>query len=88
MTPAALLEHAADDPLGTTVAVDVTEVDQVDAGIERPLDDPPRFVFRRHVAEVARPETERRDLQAGAAEGSVVHVRKAPHVRVLGSLRR
>ena len=70
---AGFLQHAADDPFGLAVAVDVAQVDQVHAGVEGAFDDPACLVLGRHVAEVARAEAERRDLQAGAAEGAVLH---------------
>jgi hypothetical protein len=70
-TPA---QGLADDDLGLAVRVHVGGVDQVDAGVERALDDADALgVVGVAVApEHHRAERQRADLEAGAAEGAVL----------------
>ena len=72
---AAALERLADDLLGLAGGVDVGGVDEVDAGVERGVDDADRVVVVGVApgAEHHRAEAELRDLDAGASERAVVH---------------
>jgi hypothetical protein len=65
----------ADDLLGLAERVDVGGVDEVDAGIERGVDDADAVVVVgiAERPEHHRPETQGADLDAGAAEGAVFH---------------
>jgi hypothetical protein len=71
----ATLERLADDLLRLAAGVDVGGVDDVDPGVERPVDDAHRLVVVGGPpgAEHHRAEGERGDGDAGAAERSVVH---------------
>ena len=72
---AAAGERLADDLLRLAARVDVGGVDEVDAGVEGRVDDRDALVVVRVApgAEHHRPEAERGDLDAGAAERAVVH---------------
>src|SRR4051794_23766958 len=65
----------AHDLLGLPVGVDVGGVHEVDPRVEGAVDDPDRVVVVRVApgAEHHRAEAEGRDLDAGRAEGAVVH---------------
>jgi hypothetical protein len=67
----------ADDLLGLPPRVDVGGVDEVDARVERAVDDADRRVVVGLAprAEHHRAEAQRRDLHAGACERSLVHAR-------------
>src|SRR5690606_21400361 len=72
---AAALEGLADDLLRLAAGVDVGRVDEVDPGVERPVDDLDRVLVV-GVAERAEhhgAQRERADLDPGAAEGAVLH---------------
>src|SRR4051794_1951056 len=69
----------AHDLLGLPAGVDVGGVHEVDPRVEGAVDDPDRVVvvLVAPVAEHHRAEAEGGDLDAGAAEGAVVHGRQA-----------
>jgi hypothetical protein len=71
-------ECLADDLLRLPACVDVGRVDEVDARIERPVDDADALVVVRisPAAEHHRAEAERADLDPGACELSIVHARE------------
>ena len=71
-------QRLADDLLGLAARVDVGGVDEVDAGVERAVDDADRLVVVGVApgAEHHRAEAERADLHAGAAERAVLHARR------------
>src|SRR5439155_12226178 len=71
---AVLAERPPHDALALAVVIDVGGVDEIDAAVERGVDDAQRLVFGRGVAEVHGAQTERRDLHPGAAKAAVVHV--------------
>ena len=73
---AAAREGLADDLLGLPGAVDVGGVDEVDAGVERRVDDPDRLVV---VRVAPRPEhhgaeAELADRDAGASQRALLHI--------------
>ena len=70
---ASTLQRIADDLLALPGGVDVGRVDEVDAGIDRPVDDPSALgvVGVAPGAEHHRAQPERADLDAGAAERAV-----------------
>jgi hypothetical protein len=72
---AAALERLADDLLRLAAGVDVGGVDDVDARVERAVDDPDRLLVVGVApgAEHHGAEGEGADLDAGAAEGAVAH---------------
>ncbi len=69
------LEGLADDLLRLALRVDVGRVDEVDAGVERAVDDADALLVAgvAPLAEHHRAETQRRDLETGVAEVAVVH---------------
>jgi hypothetical protein len=75
---AAALERLADDRLRLALRVDVGGVDEVDAGVERAVDDPDRrfVVGLPPGAEHHRSQAERADLHSGASEAAVLHVHR------------
>ena len=74
---AAALQRLADDLLGLPAGVDVGGVDEVDAGVERGVDDADRLVVVRVApgAEHHRPEAHLADRDAGATEQALFHAR-------------
>src|SRR5204862_7900278 len=72
---AAARERLADDLLRLAGRVDVGGVDEVDAGVERRVDDADGVVVVLVApgAEHHRAEAELRDLDAGASQGAVLH---------------
>ena len=74
VVPAAVLaERPAHDVLALARVVDVGRVDEIDAAVERGVDDAQRLVFRRWVAKVHGAQTERRNLHPRAAKTAIVH---------------
>ena len=70
MPSAATGQRLADDLLGFAGRVHVGRVDEVDAGIERPVDDPDAIVVIRvaHRPEHHRSEAQGTDLDSGGSE--------------------
>ena len=76
-TATALREPAANDLFGESLAfspaVNIGGIEEVDAEFKGLVHDRKAVGFFRVPTEVHRAETERADVQAGAAEGAVVH---------------
>jgi hypothetical protein len=70
---AGVFERAADHLLGLAVGVDVGRVDEVDAGLERVIDDAPRLRLIGRAAEHHGAEAELGDLHAAVTEHAVLH---------------
>ena len=75
VAPAVRGERGADDPLALATGVHVGDVDHVDAAVERRVDHPGRRRGVGRIAEVHGAEAQRRDGEAGGAEGSLLHAR-------------
>ena len=75
------LQRLAHDDLGLAERVHVRGVDEVDAGVDGPVDDADRVVVVLVApgAEHHGPEAEPTDLYSGGAEGAVVHFPRQPH---------
>jgi hypothetical protein len=73
LAQAAVLQSPTDDPFGFPMCVAVTGVDQVDAGVDRPLQNLLRFGLRGRVGEVCRTQGNRGYLHARSAEKSVFY---------------
>ena len=67
VTPAVLLERLADDALALARVLHVGGVDEVDAAVDRGVDDADRILFGCRAAEIHGSETNRRNLDSGAA---------------------
>ncbi len=92
-------ERLAEDLLGEPVRIDVGGVDQVDAGVDGEVDEPPRFAERNGsypgesalAAESHRSQGQLRDLQSRIAQLSVFHgvspLRSTPAIRPSSSPR-
>src|SRR5882672_9807660 len=59
--------------LGFSAVIGVRAIDEIDAGLARPGDDPRRCRLVGRPAEHHGAEADRRDLQAAAAEWTVLH---------------
>ena len=70
---AAAGQRLADDALRIARVVDVGGIDEVDARVQRGVDDPDRVGLVRASAEVHRAEAQRRHAHAGPAQQSMVH---------------
>jgi hypothetical protein len=74
VTPAAC-QGLADDHLGLTSGVDIGGVDEVDPGIQRPVDDPDTLgvVFGAPLAEHHGAQAQAADGDAGASQTAMLH---------------
>jgi hypothetical protein len=70
-------DRLADDRLGFASRIDVRRVDEVDSGVDRPMDDARGILMVgiAHRAEHHRAETERADLDTGRSERAHLHCR-------------
>ena len=70
---AVFLERATDDPFALAGVVDVRRVDEIDARLERAVNDADRVFGAGRSPEIHSPQAQRRDLDAGASQHTVFH---------------